>query len=189
MTVHNTNSQLKKCFLKLFSLLIFVLSMTEMNHWWMIHIWHYLILASFYISVISFCYQKANFVLFCLFHWFFFSAHHRNLVEKKIFSYKIMQLYFVMTVIISVSAVNVYMKMHTSISFSIVIINNSSLAADESDFLCKQLYDESSINVLIKNIMIINTVQILNFISSAVHDNRSCQISLTTNQKFKNASV
>ena len=78
------------------------------------------------------------------------------------------------TMIFFINTVNVHMKIKSLISFSTVTFNNSSFTKNESDFLCKQLYDESNADVLAKNIMIIDTFQTLSFIDSTIHEDRSC---------------
>jgi len=74
--------------------------------------------------------------------------------------------------------------MSNLISFNIMTLDNNSLTENRSNFFCKQLYDESNADVLARNIMIINTFQTLRFIDSAVHKDKSCQISVIINQKL-----
>ncbi len=88
-----------------------------------------------------------------------------------------------------INTVNAHMKMSTSISFNVMTLDNSLLTENRSNFLCKQLYNESNINVLAENIMTIDIFQILSFIDSTVHEDESCQISLITDQKLSKSLI
>lgn len=66
--------------------------------------------------------------------------------------------------------------MNTPIPFSVATLDNSPLAGDGSNFLCKQLYDEFSAQVLAKNSIAIRTSRTPSFIDSVVHGGEFYQI-------------
>ncbi|KAL5352977.1 hypothetical protein ACLOAV_002926 [Pseudogymnoascus australis] len=81
-----------------------------------------------------------------------------------------------------------HIKMTTPKPFRVSSLTNDPLLGDGSDFPCKQsggIYNaEGAINT-----MALGSTQPLNFVGSAVHSGRSCQISVTYNEKPVKDSV
>ena len=81
-----------------------------------------------------------------------------------------------------------HMIMKTPTPFGKATLNNSPLAADGSDFPCKQrpdVYDATGIS----STMPIGVNQTLSFTGTAVHGGGSCQISLTNDAKPTKNSI
>jgi hypothetical protein len=81
-----------------------------------------------------------------------------------------------------------HMKMSTPVPFGESTLNNSPLAADGSDFPCKQrtgVYAAEGAS----NTLALGSTQKLAFVGSAVHGGGSCQISITYDTAPTKSSV